>query len=249
MRDVAISLKRDKASLQLHGQHGSMRLLRQVFYSARAPAEPERPSVRLNATPNDPQQAAGLAAAQQLAAQLAWWIAPGISGFVLGQFLRWFVRDRCGLPIYPCGARCMYTPRVSGVMCNTPLDATNLHSQACCHSVVQARHHAVRDWIADCMRDIHWHVGIEQEVRIAVGPVHEQEDDACRPTTKRADIIATQPSGQQLILDVAITSSSAAGNAADDVDKVQMQKCRLYGVTCERRNMVGGEMFCPLCMS
>ena len=62
---------------------------------------------------------------------------------------------------------------------------------------------------------------------------------------KRADIVATQPSGQQIILDVAITSSSAAGTAADDVDRIQMQKCRLYGVTCECRSMVGGETFAP----
>ena len=170
MLDFASSLKKDEASLQLHGQYGSMRLLRQAFYSARAPAEHERPAARLTATRNGPQQAAGLAAAQQLAAQLALWTAPGIGGFVLDHPLRRFVRDRCGLPIYSPGARCMYTPRVSGVMCGTPLDATSMHSQVCCQSVVQARHHALRDWIADRMRDIRWHVGTEQEVRIAVGP-------------------------------------------------------------------------------
>ena len=65
------------------------------------------------------------------------------------------------------------------------------------------------------MRAARWRVTSEQEVRIAQGPI-QPDDRAVSGVTKRADLLATLPSGLQRVVDVAITSSPLYASATED---------------------------------
>ena len=207
----------------------------------RAEALEHRPAARLTATGNDAVKVPGMTANQMLAATLAFWTHSVVSSFLLA-----FIHDRLGLQLFPYGARCEYTLRASGMICQHELDRHGIHAQQCCSAMAQARHHSVRDWLVDETRTVRWHACAEQDVRVAQGPMRNGEDyREGRGVMKRADLLVPLPAGVTWAIDVAITSSRATGSASVDTARLEGQKRNQYGVGTNVKRLIGGEVFFP----
>ena len=99
------------------------------------------------------------------------------------------------LPLVDEKTSCAYIMKGAYRQCGKPLDAQCLHAASCCRTAVGSRHTALSKMWMGLMTQARWPARNEQLITIA---------DEQRQTTlqKRADVVVTLPSGQQVAGDV-----------------------------------------------
>ena len=151
-----------------------------------------------------------------LRCQMSWYTAtPGC--LLTRAPLRLALASFLGLPVFPPGQRCHYTPVTTGKRCHHQLGTHSEHVFACAQAPGMRRHNRLRDaWIHLC-RAAGWHAQAEQLV--FTGP------EVC----KRADLVVLTPEGTKLACDVLVTASpTPAERHGPHLEKMAAAKARQY---------------------
>ena len=146
--------------------------------------------------------------------------------------LRYAIQKHLGLPVFPGGQRCAYTPLSTGRRCHHALGCYSDHVFACAQGPGLRRHNRIRDvWVQLC-RQAGWHVDAEQLVYVAAGE------------TKRADFVALTPDGHRLACDVMVTADPCPWQehgthlATSAAAKATRYKCAAGGFTHDRAQLL-----------
>ena len=244
--NIPSALHRDEASLQMNGHAHALRPLRTAWYKLRCPPEAVRPSARLSACQGVVDPAVCLPVSAQLTACLAWWFLPAYASFLHDGACVTAWRDRMQLGVLQPNARCQYIARSSMQRCGALLDGPGHHCQKCCFSLLQSRHHAVRDWLHKQYQQVRWTSQLEQDITIASGPVTEDgADNTTSDLSKRADLVVSPPGQSGLAIEVAVTSSPYNQSAALDIQRVLSAKRAAYGLRSGSDSTITGLRFAP----
>ena len=128
------------------------------------------------------------------------WMVPRPRLMLYAGPLRLAFALHCGLPLYGPGSHCSYTPASTGHPCGCLLGRASHHVMTCAYAPRMQRHNHLRDAWATLIKQAGWTVRVEQLV-----PTSQDH--------KRADIVATGPSGEGLALDVMVTAPVAHDTA------------------------------------
>ena len=115
---------------------------------------------------------------------------------LFGGPFRCAIAAHCGFPIYGPGLHCCYTSASTGRTCATPLGRHSQHVLTCTYAPRMQRRDHIRDAWAHPLKQAGWTVRIEQVVPVSSGG-----------GTRRADLAATSPAGEELALDVMVTAA------------------------------------------
>ena len=77
--------------------------------------------------------------------------------------------DQLELPPFGEGVLCEYTTRSSSRLCCMPVDQRGEHCSRCCHALMQAQQHALRDWVKQQLQEIGDHATLEQNIMVRQG--------------------------------------------------------------------------------
>ena len=180
---------------------------------------------------------------QQRAASVVWYTQPG-GCHLQNDVLIAGVRDRLELPVFREGMVCDYITRSSNRACCTPLDQLGFHSNKCCHALVQARHHALRDWVRQTLISVGDHATLEQNILVRQGP--QIENGASQELWHRADVAGVSPCGQRTLYDIAVVSTPSGGSARGDTNKVEVAKFSMYGASHGKCHNAIGDFIQPV---
>ena len=161
-------------------------------------------------------------------AMTSWIVAPQ-GTFVADKTFTATMRTHLHLPLLHVAHPCRYAPSTTNVPCNALLDEWGRHNQHCCRQAVQARHHVLRNLLAELAQTAGWHGVIEQEIQVQAGQ-------------KRADVLLTRPDGTRRALDIAVVHQQA-DSAASAALKARGRKERQYLGDVATGRMPGGEEF------
>ena len=152
----------------------------------------------------------------QMQCQMSWYIATPQTLLPRGP-LRTALAIHLGLPVFPPGQRCHYTPLTTGRRCNHQLGQHSDHVHACAQAASVRRHNRMRDVWHQLCRQAGWHAQTEQLVFTRDG------------TCKRADIVALSPEGAKYACDVTFTSCpTPAEPHGPHLERTETAKAALY---------------------
>ena len=136
-------------------------------------------------------------------------------------------------PVFPPGCHCRYTTATSGRPCAAPLGASSAHALKCAYGPRMHRHDELHNQWATLLKEAGWHTRLEQHVILSSG-------------TRRADVCATSPSGETVVLDVTCTTHPDFGQPiAAHLRATAATKAAQYGVAPSSR-LPGGATMIPL---
>ena len=152
-----------------------------------------------------------------LRCQMSWYVvAPGLPHLTRAP-LRLALASLMGLPVFPPGQRCHYTPVTTGRRCHHQLGTHSEHVFACAQSPGMRRHNRLRDAWMHLAWSAAWHAQTEQLVFTAA--------DLC----KRADLVALSPEGTKIACDVLVTASpTPCERHGPHLEKMAAAKARQY---------------------
>ena len=139
----------------------------------------------------------------------------------------------CGLPVFGPSHHCQYTPASTGRPCSHPLGRFSHHVLTCAFAPRMHRHNALRDAWGALFHQAGWTVRTEQLV-------------PTRDDFKRADLSATSPAGEDVAVDVMVTSpSDLSVRSHDHLHAQALAKASRYG--CGPGGLLpNGTRFVPL---
>ena len=133
---------------------------------------------------------------QKRIAGVVWYSQP-MGRYLTNDVLIAGVRDRLELPLFAQNATCQYTTRTSQRLCATPLDVQGENCNRCCHALIQARHHALRDWVKTQLNEAGEHASTEQSILVRAGP--NLQDNASPDLWHRADVVSIDTAGSRTL--------------------------------------------------
>ena len=89
-----------------------------------------------------------------------------------------------------------------------PLDQRGDHCGKCCHSLVQARHHLLRDWVQQQLHSVGDHATLEQNIMVRQGP--QQQEVTSSELWHRAHVAGLSPAGVRTLYDIAVVTTPYA---------------------------------------
>ena len=131
--------------------------------------------------------------------------------------LRLALASLMGLPVFPPGQRCHYTPVTTGKRCHQQLGTHSEHVFSCAQAPGMRRRNRLRDaWIHLC-RAAGWHAQLQQLIFTV--------PEIC----KRADLVVLTPDGTKLACDFLVTASpTPAERRGPHLEKMAGSKARQY---------------------
>ena len=166
---------------------------------------------------------------------MALWHFPE-SCFVPNTHLQMAVKARLMSPLQQGDEVCYNFRPGTHRVCYHDLDSEALHSQVCCQTGVTFRHNMVRDAVLQQCRLAGWAAQCEQLVQVSTS-----RDTPDQITRHRCDVLALQPSGQPLAIEVGVTSFHRDVLAQSGLSLMWREKCARYAVSSHKDILPGGE--------
>ena len=219
----------------LQGLHKAGRRLRHPIYDLRVPMSYRGPVAGLAQPVEALVSPRGLTWRQLNHLAMAWWHFPEAT-FVPNAHLRMAMRARLKLPLQPEDEVCYNFRSGAHRVCYHNLDSEALHSQVCCRTGVTLRHNSVRDALLQQCRLAGWAAQCEQLVQVSAS-----RDNIDQLSRHRCDLLAIQPSGQALAIEVGVTSFHRDVLAQSGLSLMWREKCARYAVSSSKESLPGGE--------